>query len=88
MYFANDSDGTRVYIYEAESNMKYFCPICGQEVIQRRGSINAHHYAHKANRNELCDDWTHDMSDWHRDWQSMFPKESREVVIQLNGVKR
>ena len=87
MFFANDSDGTRVYIYEAESNKKYFCPVCGQEVIQRRGSINVHHYAHKANRDELCDDWTHDMSDWHRDWQSMFPKESREVVIQLNGVK-
>ena len=87
MYFANDIDGIRVYIYDAESNKKYFCPICGQEVIQRRGSINAHHYAHKANKNEMCDDWTHDMSDWHRDWQNKFPKENREVVIQLNGVR-
>lgn len=85
MFFANDSKGKRTYIEDSENNEQYFCPVCGQEVIQRKGSTNAFHYAHKVD--ELCDSWSYDMSDWHRDWQNLFPEENREVVVEHNGVK-
>lgn len=87
MYFANDSKGTRVYIHDAIKGETYFCPICGQEVIQRKGNINAYHYAHKTSCNELCDSWSYDMSEWHREWQSLFPKDNRETIIHFNGIK-
>ena len=35
----------------------------------------------------MCDDWDHDMSEWHFSWQEKFPEECREVVVEYNGVK-
>ena len=35
-----------------------------------------------------CDSWNYDMSEWHRNWQSRFPIENREVVVvNKNGEK-
>ena len=85
MFIAKDSDNKRIYIDEADKNSQYYCPICGEGVIQRRGNTNAHHFAHR--KNNECDNWKYDMSEWHKNWQSMFPVENREVVIEHNGEK-
>lgn len=61
---------------------QYSCPVCGGEVRLRAGDINAPHFAHIT---PCTDDFTHDMSDWHRAWQELFPLKNREVVISHDG---
>lgn len=85
MFIANDLNKNRIYIDEADEKIQYYCPICGSEVIQRRGQKNAHHFAHK--RHSECDSWHYDMSEWHKKWQSKFPVECREVVLSYNDEK-
>lgn len=86
MFVAVDDNGKRVYIdkiiYGDYKNQKFFCPSCGGELIVKNGSINIPHFAHKSL--EDCDTFSEDMSPWHRHWQSLFPEECREVVIELN----
>ena len=31
------------------------------------------------------DDWKYDMSEWHRGWQSRFPENVREIVVEHRG---
>ena len=85
MYFALDKDKNRVFINDVDSKSEYFCQLCGNRVILKRGSIKAHHFAHQMHT--ACDGWTHEMSEWHLDWQSMFPIECREVVLEKDGKK-
>lgn len=80
MYYANDKDGDRVFIDDAQKGQNYTCPACGDKLIIKRGYVVAHHFAHKAHKN--CDPWYKDrMSAWHRKLQSMFPPECQEVVL-------
>ena len=60
---------------------QFICPICEGDVIIKNGSINVPHFAHRVYQN--CDMFTEDMSDWHRSWQELFPKKTREMVIEL-----
>lgn len=87
MFYANDKNNNRINILNALQSEQYFCPICNQELQQRRGMKNVHHFAHKKNSYELCDSWYFDMSEWHRDWQNMFPEDCREVVVEYDGKK-
>lgn len=86
MYVAVNSEKERIHISNTKENERYFCPICGEEVVQRRGDTNADHFAHKNNSRCLeRDGWHYDMSEWHYDWQKQFPVENQEVVFKLNG---
>lgn len=88
MFIALDENNNRTEIDNADSNKKYFCPICNEELsIKATKSVAVKaHFAHK--RNSQCiDDWNHDMSEWHLNWQKRFPSECREVVIENNGIK-
>ena len=76
---AHDTFGNRVSIDETKNGKEYFCPLCGERVICKKGKIKRHHFSHTPNSH--CHDWG-DMSDWHREWQEMFPKDYREVVIK------
>lgn len=82
MYVARDINGNRVYADEADKNTEYFCPVCNGKVIPHQGELVVWHYAHKAS---CIDSWHYDMSDWHKNWQSRFPKEKQEVVMTYNG---
>jgi hypothetical protein len=63
----------------------YECTSCFQEMIAKKGEFKVHHFAHKDAT--LCDSWYHKtMTDWHRNWQKMFPVQSREVTIKRNGI--
>lgn len=80
MFFANDISGTRIYIDDAEREESYFCPACGCELVQKRGNINAHHFAHRAGKE--CDSWyTGKLSPWHLKMQHHFPKRTQEIVV-------
>ncbi len=92
MLFANDYNNSRVHIDETHSNQEYYCPYCGSPLITRKGDIRQHHFAHKATR--LCSDsWvgegshSYDISAWHNEWQSLFPKGNQEVMLSLGDTK-
>lgn len=63
---------------------KVTCPVCGSDLITKRGEVNAHHFAHKTTTE--CDDW-YEMSEWHRYWQGKFPEQYREIILNKDGVK-
>lgn len=80
MFFANDISGIRTYIDNAEHGESYFCPACGCELVQKRGNINTHHFAHRAGKE--CDSWyTGKLSSWHLKMQHQFPKRTQEMVV-------
>lgn len=87
MFIALTNDNKRISIEDAIPGGNYLCPACGNPVFVKAAKSNnvRTHFAHK--RNTPClDDWKHDMSDWHFEWQSKFPIESREIVVEKDGV--
>ncbi len=90
MLFAVDYNDNRVHIDETHSNQEYYCPYCGAPLTTKKGEVRQHHFAHK--QNHLCSDtWErshrYDISPWHNEWQSLFPKENQEVKLSLGDTK-
>lgn len=87
MFVAYNADNKLISIENATAENKYYCPGCGAPLtIRAKGSLAVKtHFAHK--RGSDCDNWTHDMSEWHLSWQKRFPIQNREVVIEKNGIK-
>lgn len=90
MLFANDYNDNRVHIDETHSNQEYYCPYCGAPLTTKKGEIRQHHFAHK--QKYLCSDsWershSYDISPWHNEWQSFFPKDNQEVKLSLGDTK-
>lgn len=81
MQFANNENGVRVHIGDAEKEENYFCPYCNAPLIQCRGRVKIPYFSHK--KGHLCSDtWNYDqMSEWHLNWQEQYPRENREVSI-------
>lgn len=86
MFTALTKENKRISIEEAVPNENYLCPVCGNPVYVR--AVNSKnmrtHFAHKKN-SPCLDNWKHDMSDWHFEWQSKFPIENREIVVEKDG---
>lgn len=88
MIFALDKDGNRIHISDAIAIEEYYCPVCGASLIQRKGEVRQHHFAHRTDC--ICtDSWAgqYDMSEWHYGWQEKFPAECREVVCYNSSEK-
>ena len=85
MFIALDSNGNRIDVKNAEKGNDYFCPVCNGRLRVREGSVKIKHFSHISKTD--CDDFTIDMSEWHRNWQEQFPLKNREVVIVHNGEK-
>ena len=86
MFVAQNELGQKVYATETlPKDDKYYCPLCKKEVRLRAGSINVPHFAHINSQD--CDDFSSDMSEWHREWQSLFPKGNREYIIEHHDEK-
>lgn len=88
MFIALDNAGNRISVENTIQEGKYYCPICGEQLtIKAINSLAVKtHFAHK--RGTICfDNWSHDMSEWHLEWQKKFPEQYREVIIEKNGVK-
>lgn len=86
MFCARDKHGNIIDIDKAKRVETYYCPECGAELIQHRGSQLAHHFAHKSLAE--CIPPREPMTEWHLNWQREFPDECREVVFEKDGVKR
>ncbi len=86
MEYAIDSKGNRVWIGNANKNKTYYCPICsGELTLKKEGKIKIEHFAHKSN--ECTDNWSYDMSEWHRGMQELFDEQYREIVCESRGKK-
>lgn len=86
MLFALDKDNNRIHIDSTKRSEDYFCPCCGSKMVLKMGDIKTHHFAHHS-VNVCKDSWHYDMSEWHFNWQNMFPKECQEVVKVFDGEK-
>lgn len=88
MFIALNENNERISIDKADKSQRYFCPVCGETLsIKAIDSLSVKaHFAHKRGT-ECLDTWKHDMSEWHYNWQRLFPAENREVVVEKDGVK-
>lgn len=80
-----DANGKRIDISEANKSDQYYCPVCAGKLRVREGQINIKHFSHISK--ETCDDFSVDMSEWHRKWQEQFPVNNREIIIEHNSEK-
>lgn len=93
MLKALDIDGNLIYIDNATPSFKYRCQICMQPLLQKRGQIRAHHFAHLSSHGKhstivpCSDKWNYDMSEWHINWQRRFDPVDIERVVSLGSVK-
>lgn len=94
MLFASDYNDNRIHIDDTHSNQEYYCPYCGAPLSTKKGGLRKHHFAHKPNH-RCSDTWAHkrggsggyDLSPWHNEWQSLFPRENQEVKLVLGNTK-
>ena len=86
MHFALNEKRERVFIDEALREQDYFCPECGEKMVQRHGEIMTHCFAHYPNT-QCIDNWHYDESVWHFKYQSLFPKENQEIILEFDGKK-
>ena len=84
MYYALNSNKERVYIVNTKVGEEYYCPICGDKLIQKKGDVKAWHFSHSTKSN--CDDW-YGMSKWHSQWQNAFPEKYREIIVEKDNIK-
>lgn len=54
------------------------CPVCGDPMLAKCGTIRVHHWAHKGMR--TCDPWWERELAWHRDWKNRFPLGWQEII--------
>lgn len=80
-FFANNAYGKRTYIDDADPKQMYVCPVCKYPMIQKRGRIMTHHFAHKSK--VTCDPWySGKMSAWHKEMQDLFPHHCQEIIVR------
>ena len=85
MFFAKDKYNNKINIANANKIENYYCPLCNESLIIKKGNINIHHFSHKKGTN--CDAWYKNKTEWHKRWQSIFPIDMQEVVIENDGEK-
>lgn len=88
MYIALNDEQKRISINDAVQGNTFFCPVCLEKMFIKAGSERARHFSHYP-KCECNDSWNgqYDMSDWHFDWQSKFPAENQEVVVEYDGAR-
>ncbi|WP_407306486.1 competence protein CoiA [Acinetobacter sp.] len=55
------------------------CCGCGKKVVAKCGNIKLNHWAHTSA--DKCDSWWENETEWHRQWKSHFPIDTREVTF-------
>lgn len=54
------------------------CPVCGDPVLAKCGTMRVHHWAHRGTL--ACDAWWESELQWHRDWKDQFPVAWQESI--------
>lgn len=90
---AKDKYGKLTYIENANRGEMYYCQVCNQPMMQKRGEIRIHHFSHYSPHGKhaeivpCSDHWNYDMTDWHMSWQKRFPIDNIEKVLEHNNKK-
>ena len=89
MFIAVDSNNNRIHIDDISSGQECFCPACGSLLSNKNhGRIRRHHFSHRKD-SPCSDEWYNDYesSEWHDEWQSLFPAENQEIFVD-NGSEK
>jgi competence CoiA-like predicted nuclease len=76
MIYAKDKIGNKI---KASRKAIGTCFHCGENLIPKCGTVNTWHWSHS--KKTECESVGKDMSQWHIDWQEMFPEDNREVKV-------
>ena len=90
-FYALDKNKNKVNIDDAKDNEEYFCEGCNEKLfIKAKYSRLKHpHFCHQKNTKCKIKEWPqHDMSDWHKEWQNLFPANNRECVLKKDKEQR
>ena len=63
-------DGERLDISKAQREQRGICPLCGGDLVAKKGDIRESHWSHINKRK--CDAWYESKGQWHRWWQNRF----------------
>mgnify|MGYP001767358183 CR=1 FL=1 len=77
MRYAIDDKGNKIEVFT--SGQLAYCICCNSKVKGRKGFKNIPHWYH-VNKNE-CDTWYEPITQWHLEWQNIFPESNREVSL-------
>ncbi|WP_236896373.1 competence protein CoiA family protein [Clostridium beijerinckii] len=80
MQIALDILDKRINIVNSIKGQDYFCPVCKESLIQKKGSVNAWHFSHK--KATTCDNWYEGDNKWCVEWQDMFPEQYKEIIVK------
>ena len=91
MYKAVDENGSIVTIVNAKSKTNLYCRCCNKRVYYVAGNPGrkygkCSHFRHYKGC-QCIDDWNHDKTQWHKDWQDCFPIDNQEVIVENDGKK-
>lgn len=78
MFFAVDSNGNRIYAGDTVRHTDYYCPVCGEPVTHKIGTIKRPHFSHKVNSDCYLNRDKDRLTEWHIRMQDYFPLETRE----------
>ena len=78
--FAYNYKKEKIYIDDTV-NEEYFCPICKEKLIARKGDVNIHHFSHMKKSKCIMNNGNY-MSEWHIKWQNKFSKDKREIIFE------
>lgn len=89
---AKNKNNITTYIDNAIEGEMYYCPVCNQPMIQKRGEERIHHFAHLSPHGRpdivpCSDHWHYCKTEWHCDWQKRFPVDCMERVLEYKGNK-
>lgn len=80
MLVAADKNGNRIYADSCgEKFADCYCPVCGEPVVHRLGTIRRAHFAHRQDTNCYFERDKDYKSEWHIRMQEYFPPETREI---------
>ena len=86
MFIAYDENQKRISIENAYKKETYYCPVCSEK-LRIKAASSANIRTHFAHIRKCTDDYSPDMSEWHYNWQLMFPEECREIPLEKDGEK-
>ncbi len=75
MLYALNSKNEKV---KATPRAKSICPLCGESLIAKCGSIKSWHWSHQRND---CDSWYEPETEWHLGWKRLVDSQYTEVVM-------
>ncbi len=79
MFFAVDSNGSRIYAGDTVKHTDCYCPVCGEPVTHKIGKIKKPHFSHKVNTDCYLNRDKDRLTEWHIRMQEYFPLETREI---------